>query len=581
MLVTSNPDLSAVVTAVEETGLVAIDSETTGLDWQEDRVRLLTLGVETTGGRRFAYLVDCFAIDPAPLLDALKNKDLVLHNAAFDLGFLRRLGFVPGGEVYDTLTMSRVLHAGSDYSVKHDLAALAKRELGIDLDKGQQKSNWSGKLTSEQRRYAAADVLHLAAIRDSLAKKLADVSLDRTEEIERRCLPAVAWMSSVGVAVDGAAWLALAEKAEADAARLKAEMAALAPVRPGEFFATWKWDSPADMLTMFRALGFCLDDTNDASLARIDHPIAGLLREYREAVKKTGTYGRGWLKHVRQDGHVYPTWKQNGSEAGRMSCESPNMQQIPREAAYRRCVVAPPGRVLVKADYSQIELRIAAKVSGDKALLDAYAAGVDVHTQTAQRVLGKKDVTKQDRQLAKALNFGLIYGMGVKSFCAKAKTDYGIELTEEQAREYRASFFRAYPGLERWHRSVRRAKATETRTLAGRRRLVPEPKPGLAPDKLRSIEAFQDRVRLNTPVQGTGADGLKLALALLWERRDETPGAFPVLAVHDEIVVECDMDQAEAVARWVKQAMLDGIAPLVRPVPVEVEVQVAPTWDVE
>src|SRR5262249_18450575 len=163
--------------------------------------------------------------------------------------------------------------------------------------------------------------------------------------------------------------------------------------------------------------------------------------------------------------------------------------------------------------------------------------------------------TKQHRQLAKALNFGLLYGTGAKGFRQYAKSQYSLELTEADAERYRSNFFAAYPGLSFWHRTVRSQKATETRTLSGRRRLLDDKTP--------------DTNRLNTPVQGTGADGLKLALALLWERRDRCPGAFPVLAVHDEIVIEADIDQADAAAAWLKQAMLDAMAPLVAPIPVE------------
>jgi DNA polymerase-1 len=219
---------------------------------------------------------------------------------------------------------------------------------------------------------------------------------------------------------------------------------------------------------------------------------------------------------------------------------------------------------LVKADYSQIELRIAAKLSGDKALLDAYQRGEDLHTRTARMVLGKRDVTGEDRQLAKALNFGLLYGMGASRLREYARTGYGVELTEGQAKNYRAAFFGSYPGLAGWHRKAGASlqAAIETRTLAGRRRL--------------NVQRFTER--LNTPDQGTGADGLKAALALLWERRGQCPGAFPVLIVHDEIVVECAADQADAAAAWVKQAMLDGMAPLIDPVPVEVEVKIDQTW---
>jgi len=141
------------------------------------------------------------------------------------------------------------------------------------------------------------------------------------------------------------------------------------------------------------------ENTTDETLAAVDHPLAQLLRRYREANKRASTYGTDWLQQVADDGRVYPSWRQIGAASGRMSCSEPNMQQLPR-GEYRRCVVAPPGRVLVKADYSQIELRIAAKVSGDKALLAAYHRGDDLHTITARNVLGIVDVTKQDRQLA-------------------------------------------------------------------------------------------------------------------------------------------------------------------------------------
>jgi DNA polymerase-1 len=226
--------------------------------------------------------------------------------------------------------------------------------------------------------------------------------------------------------------------------------------------------------------------------------------------------------------------------------------------------VAGPGRVLVKADYSQIELRIAAKVSGDKALLDAYRRGEDLHTLTARTVLGIADVTPRHRQLAKALNFGLLYGMGARGFRLYARSEFGLVLTEDEARRYRNGFFQSYLGLAAWHRRAGQSgdRAIETRTVAGRRRL--------------GVQRFTEK--LNTPVQGTGADGLKLALALLWERRDQCPGAFPELAVHDEIVVEADADQADATAAWLKQAMTDAMAPLIDPVPVEVEIKTARTW---
>jgi DNA polymerase-1 len=228
---------------------------------------------------------------------------------------------------------------------------------------------------------------------------------------------------------------------------------------------------------------------------------------------------------------------------------------------------------LVVADYSQIELRIAAKLSGDEEMLSAYTEGRDLHTLTAQNLTGHQDVSKDDRKLAKAVNFGLLYGMGTQGLQAYALRSYGVEMSLEEAALYRRRFFQTYPGLKRWHDEERRAwqrGETETQTLTGRRRM--------------DVEKLTDR--LNAPVQGTAADGLKLALALLWERRDECPEAVPVLVCHDEIVVECDVERAEDAKAWVENAMVEGMEAVLNGtdgtcVPVEVDARIARSWGEE
>ena len=222
------------------------------------------------------------------------------------------------------------------------------------------------------------------------------------------------------------------------------------------------------------------------------------------------------------------------------------------------------------ADYSQIELRIAAKVSGDPQMLSAYAEGRDLHTLTARSLTGRDDVSKSDRKLAKAVNFGLLYGMGAKGLRTYALRSYGVEMSLEEASLYRSRFFETYAGLKRWHDKERRAwrrGETETRTLAGRRRM--------------DVERLTDR--LNAPVQGTGADGLKLALSLLWERLAKCPGAVPVLVCHDEVVVECDAAQAVDAKAWLVEAMIEGMDAVMNGrdeihVPVQVDAQVVKSW---
>jgi DNA polymerase-1 len=567
LLVTQPEQLDTVLRALAdaEGAAVGLDTETTGLDPRKDRVRLLSLAVPTNDGGTFCYLVDAFALDPTPLFPALAEVELVGHNLQFDLGMLAALGFTPG-PVADTMLLSQLLHGTRHARGFHKLEQVAEREIGRRLNKELQRTDWSGTLTAEQLNYAAEDILVLLPLYRALAVKLKVAGLVKVAELENRALPAVAWLARSGVRLDRGAWEALALQAEQEAEELAKRLDEAAPARDGYLgkSGAWNWSSPQQVKQAFAALGVPLDATHDDALAAVGHPLAQLLRHHRAAAKRASTYGLDWLNHVAADGRVYAAWRQIGCDSGRMSCSGPNLQNLPRGAAYRRCFCAPPGRVLVKADYSQIELRIAAKIASDKAMLDAYRSGADLHTLTARRVLDVEVVSKEQRQLAKALNFGLVFGMSAKGFRAYAHAQYGLDLTLEQAREYRDAFFRTYPGLAAWHQKVRRAHAAQTRTLGGRRR--------------RLDVKTSDTLRLNSPVQGTGADGLKLALALLWERRGQCPGAFPVLAVHDEIVIEADAGRAELAAAWLRAAMVDAMQPLLDPVPVEVDVSTGQTW---
>jgi DNA polymerase I-like protein with 3'-5' exonuclease and polymerase domains len=565
-LVQDQVGLDMVAAALDGSSLVGLDVETTGLDPKTSRVRLLSLACDTIDGGTFTYLIDCSVVDPFPLWEPLAERELVLHNGAFDLAMLAQMGFSPRSRVHDTMVLSQVLHAGC-LGLRHRLGDCVQRELGRFLDKTEQTSNWGCSLTPDQLRYAALDAFIVRDLLKDLLPKLQQAGLAETAALEGRCLPGLVWLRWSGMAFDREAWTGLATAAKAEVEELEKQLDAQAPPRNGHLSfdgVSWNWDSPEQVLEALRTSGSDLPDSTDESLAAADHPLAELLRKHRGASKRAGTYGGDWLQHVSSDGRVYSDWRQLGAKTGRMASGEPNLQNVPRDVAYRRCFRAPPGRVLIKADYSQIELRVAARIAGEKKMIVAYRRGEDLHTLTAQQLTGRQEVTKQERQLAKPVNFGLIYGLGATSLRKKAATEYGVVLTNEQAEEYRRAFFRAWPGIADWHTRLKRNRSTETRTLSGRRVLIPA-----------------DRwygARANYAVQGTAGDGIKLALALLWERRCEMPGAFPVAVVHDEIVVEAAVDQVEAACAWVKQAMVDGMAGLLDPVPVEVEVKVATTW---
>jgi DNA polymerase-1 len=378
-------------------------------------------------------------------------------------------------------------------------------------------------------------------------------------------------MSSAGVPIDADGWREHAQEMEAATARLKDELKALAPEHPDG--KVWNFGIPQQVRKAAKLSGIDLPDTRGETLALYanEHKFIATLRDYRKASKLASTYGAEWLENgYYSDGRICASWRQLRAATGRMACDHPNLQNIPRSGPLRSYIRPQNGRVFVIPDYSQIELRIAAKISGDPEMLAAYAEGRDLHTLTALSLTGCAEVSKNDRKLAKAVNFGLLYGMGAQGLQSYALRSYGVEMSLEQAALYRKRFFETYPGLREWHDRERRAwhhGETETRTLTGRRRM--------------DVEKLTDR--LNAPVQGTAADGLKLALALLWERGAECPGTVPILVCHDEVVVECDAEQAADAKAWLEKAMIEGMEAVLNGtdevhVPVEVEGQIATSW---
>jgi len=207
---------------------------------------------------------------------------------------------------------------------------------------------------------------------------------------------------------------------------------------------------------------------------------------------------------------------------------------------------------------------VAAALSGDRRLLEAYRNGVDVHRQTASMVLGvrEEEITKADRQLAKALNFGLLYGCGAKTLRKTLFVDYGIVMPLEQAEELRREFFRVYDGLYEWQRSVGNSLRSIVRLESGR--------------LIRDVEKYTQQA--NYRVQGLAGDGLKHAIALLWETRDTCPSARLVAAVHDELLVEVAENEAERAREWVERCMLEGMLRVVSGVEIEVEAKVCKSW---
>jgi DNA polymerase I len=582
-LIITKEELLELARLLEDTLRVALDVETypqdatsSALDPRRGRVRLISVAAEgNTGG-----VVDVTKVDPNALLESLHHKVLITHNGKFDLSFLKnRFGYEHDGPVVDTMLLSQILAGQHPRAISHSLESVVRRELGVELAKEHQTADWGGELYSAMIEYAAKDSQILLPLADALEEKLREGRLDRVAEIEHRTLPAIVWMQNAGVPFDAEGWQEHLQQVEGDISCLKGKLAALAPAHPEG--GDWNWNSPQQVKKVFALQGTKLPNTKEETLSRYDHPLAKLLLQYRKASNTVSRFGPKLLGFVQEDGRIYADWHQIGTETGRMACSRPNAQQLPKkeDAVLRRYVRAPEGRMLVWADYAQAEIRVLASASGDPTLVEAFSAGKDPYKATAATMFGipEERVSEKQRGVAKVLYFSLIFGANAYGIASKLK------ISVYEARRLKQLYFATHPRVGAFLRKTGQ-KALDTgqaHTLTGRLRRFGN-------IHAMSIKEARKAVReaMNHPMQGSCADGLKLSKALLYERRRECPGAFSIIALHDELVIECDERDVEAVAAWLERAMIDGMSEVLalgagkdHSVPVEVEVRTGRTWE--
>jgi DNA polymerase-1 len=427
---------------------------------------------------------------------------------------------------------------------------------------------------------AGLEALSVIAARPPLERALATEGLDRLfVEIELPLIPVLARMEAVGVAIDRDRLSALATEFGAEIARLEAEIYVdvghefnLGSPKQLEQVLFFELNLPKGKRTK---TGYSTDATVLEDL-RAAHPMIDKLLEWRTYTKLRSTYVEALPTLIAAaDGRLHTTFQQAVAATGRLSSSDPNLQNIPIRTELgrriRRAFVAGgPDLVLVAADYSQIELRILAHVSGDEHLKEAFARGADIHRDTAARVLHKapEDVTSDERSMAKMVNFGIAYGM----------SDFGLSerasIPRKEAQEFINTYFATYSGISYYMLAIKekaRAQGFVT-TLIGRRRHIPE----LAA-RNPSLRAAGERMAINMPIQGTAADIIKIAMIRLADRlRDEGLRARPLLQVHDELLLEVPRDEVERLVP-VLRATMEGAMPL--DVPLTVDVKVGDDWE--
>jgi DNA polymerase-1 len=528
---------------------VGLDIETTGLDPLTARARLLQ--VATAGAP--AIVVD---LDRVGGLAALKSEieqlRPVCHNALFELGFLRKAGICT---LPDCTLLANHCIAGQ----RESLEDVAGRVLGRQLDKTLQKSNWSGELSAEQLQYAATDAEVTVELWNALEQTIEDQHLGLVYRLQRNAQPAITVMHLAGMPFDATEHAALVarltEKRDALLAELKATTGVSNPnsgpqlgawlqtALPDTALRTWPRTNTGRLATSLEALGERQDD--------LPSIVSELLVPYKLISKQVSSFGARLLGKLHPlTGRIHGSFHIAGAVTGRMSCSNPNLQQIPRGPDFRVLFRAPSGRALVVADYSQIELRVAAIEAREETLLAGYERGIDAHTMTTAMLLRKRveEVTKSERYLAKAVNFGLLYGQGAEGLRNYARRSYGVKLTLQEAAAHRAAWHRAYPAFGRWHKQVaaETAHSLAIETSAGRWRWW-------RPGTLRATQAF------NTPIQGGAAE---IMLAALGELMRNLPpsglDAVPIAVVHDELILETAEADAPAAVELLTRSMEAG-----------------------
>jgi len=590
-LIKTEEELRKAVEILSTHQVIGLDTETTELDPYVGRLRLIQLA--TPSG---VYIIDVDAFSAnaggngnlrhTPALASLRallsahRPVKIAHNAKFDAKFIKHTLGADLGGLFDTLLASQLIGAG-DIEERHGLETVASRYLSEAVDKTERLSNWDLALSEAQLEYAARDAAVLLPLREKLFERLKSDSLMKVAGLEFDCVMTVADIELTGFYMHKDRWLeqlAIVDKKRQLLAEelqsVLAEESSQGTLFGGPQRDDINLDSHQQLTKALERQGITLpDSTRNWKLQPLaaEYPIIATLLEYRTVQKALTSYGQNMIDLVNPTTHrLHADFRQIGAPTGRFSCTNPNIQQVPHAVEYRRCFSGyPEGRRLVIADYSQIELRILAEFSGDRGFIEAFKSGADLHRVTAAEVFNVSldQVTREQRDFAKRLNFGVVYGIGAQRFSIMT----GLSQTE--AENVLRKYFTTYRGLDNYLQDAANRAVSERQARTGSGRLVRF----RYDDQDRQQISMTKRNGKNTPIQGTSADILKRALRLL---KDELRGtnAQIVNIIHDEIVVEADADEAQDVALKVERAMCAAGEEYVKTVPVKVETEIADEW---
>ena len=588
-------DLERWIAKLREAQLIALDTETTRLDYMSAEIVGISFCIES-GTAAYLPLGHDYAgappqIDRARALEALRpvledpERPKLGHHLKYDAHVLQNHGIRLAGMRYDTMLESYVWNS---VGTRHDMDATALCYLGrrtITYEdvagKGAKQIPFSQVPVERASEYAAEDAEVTLCLHRALWPKLESIpALQRLyEEIEQPLVPVLERMERRGVLVDR-------DLLRAQSTRFAVQLQDLLQQARREAGYDINVDSPKQLQqVLFEKLGLPVlrkTPTGQPSTAEdvleelaASYPLPRIVLDYRALAKLKSTYTDKLPEQINpRTGRIHTSYGQAVAQTGRLSSSDPNLQNIPirrpEGRRIRQAFIAPPGHVLVAADYSQIELRIMAHLSGDEGLLAAFAEDRDVHQTTAAEVFSVPlaEVTADQRRLAKTINFGLIYGMSPFGLARNLGIDRGA------AQTYVERYFQRYPGVRRFMDETRQQARERgyVETVYGRRLYLPDIRSGNA-----QTRQYAERSAINAPMQGTAADIIKRAMIAVdaWCAREDAPARL-IMQVHDELVLEVRSDAVESVSRAVRERMTSAAE---LRVPLRVDVGTGANWD--
>jgi DNA polymerase-1 len=599
----TTPDLlNQALDVLEKEKVVGCDIESTSLDPYNGR--LLTIQVGTAS---ISYIFDARALNLKEfprLKQFLENPNIIkiFHNGKFDYKYIKVQTGIEVTNIFDTMLSEAILNAGLGSSF-YSLKDLTQKYVGAALQKNVRQTfvqeGPTMTLTEEQLMYAAKDTLIMFPIFEAQLMKLQKENLVNIAKLEFATTRVVGDIELKGLYIDQVRWRGIIENLKEKRDELAKQFQE--SIRPyykmnivdlfGNTADCINMNSQQQLLDLFNnKLKLCMETTGDAVLASFSHPIVKLLRDYRGYEKLISAFGDSLLSKINPaTGRIHPEFNQIGAATGRFSCNSPNLQQIPRnseQAPFRTCINPAPGYKLVVADYSNFEMRILAELSGDEKMVHALNTGLDIHSYTAALMFNvpyTDDFKKKHpdlRQIAKPIGFGLMYGMGAMGLAKRIEQEVGRPVTKEEGEDYMNKYFASYPSVKEFLNKIAKdaVRRGYSMTPAGRKRWYHKPESN-DPDFRKKVSQIEREAK-NHPIQGTNADAVKYALVFLQERlkKEGVDGAM-TLTVHDEIVSEVRADQAEDWARIQSEEMVRAAKLFIKNVVIKSDPFVGEVWE--